>query len=116
MRFDLRAELIFFLAILLLVFILIYYARILSRLLKLTRKPNFLSVFPILSAFLFLVVLVVHGIKMIYLYPHLAIAGLNLYNLLLLSFKLNFLENLLFLIAGFFTFITSVTYVTWISR
>lgn len=116
MRFDLRAEIIFFIAILLFVFILIYYARILSRLLKLTRKPGFLSFFPLLSALLFLFVLIVHGIKMIYLYPRLAIAGLNLYNLLLISFKLNFIENFLFLIAGFFTFLTSVTYVTWISR
>ncbi len=116
MRFDLRAEIIFFVSILLFVFALFYYTRILTRLLKLIGKPRFVSSFPVIAGLLFLIILIVHGIKMIYIYPRLAIAGLDLYNLLVLSFKINFLENLLFLIAGFFTFLTSVIYVTWISR
>lgn len=114
MRFDIRAELLFFISVIFFVFVLFYYTRILNRLLKLIGKPRFLSFLPFLSGILFLLVAVFHGVKMLYIYPLLAVSGLNLYNLLLLSFKITFLENLLFLIAGFFVFLTSIIYFAWL--
>ncbi len=114
MRFDIRAEALFFISIIFFIFVLFYYTRILNRLLQLIGKPRFLSFLPIFSGILFLLVAVFHGIKMLYLYPLLAVSGLNLYNLLLLSFKITFFENSLFLIAGFFVFLTSIIYFAWL--
>ncbi len=114
MRFDIRSELLFFIAVIFFVFVLFYYTRILNRLLKLIGKPRFLSLMPLFSGILFLLVAVFHGIKMLYVYPLLAVSGLNLYNLLLLSFKITFIENLLFLIAGFFVFLASIIYFAWL--
>ncbi|MEO0240923.1 MAG: hypothetical protein ABIM49_02580 [candidate division WOR-3 bacterium] len=114
MRFDIRAELLFFVSVIFFIFVLFYYTRILNRLLKLLRKPRFLSLLPLFSGILFLFVAIFHGIKMLYIYPLLAVSGLNLYKLLLFSFKITFLENLFFLIAGFFVFLTSIIYFAWL--
>lgn len=116
MRFDIRAELMFFVSVIFFIFVLFYYGKILSKLLKLIGKPLFLSVFPFISGIIFLIVALLHGIKILYIYPSLAVAGLNLYNLLLFSFKMTFLENILLLLAGFFVFLTSIVYVKWITK
>jgi len=116
MRFDIRAELMFFVAVIFFIFVLFYYGKILNRLLKLIGKPLFLSVLPFLSGIIFLIVALFHGIKILYIYPSLSVAGLNLYNLLLFSFRITFLENLLLLLAGFFVFLTSIIYTKWITR
>jgi hypothetical protein len=116
MRFDIRAELMFFVSVLFFIFVLFYYGKILNKLLKLIGRPLSLSIFPFISGIIFLIVALLHGIKILYIYPSLAVAGLNLYNLLLFSFKITFLENLLLLLAGFFVFLTSIIYVKWITR
>ncbi|MEO0271372.1 MAG: hypothetical protein ABIM98_07820 [candidate division WOR-3 bacterium] len=116
MKFDLRAELLFFAGTILFMFSLFYFSGILSRMLSILRKPRFLTLFPMFGAISLLFASLIHFYKIIFVYPRLKVAGFELFEILLNSFQLTFLENLLFLISAFFSFFATSIYLYWVSR
>ncbi|MEN3043861.1 MAG: hypothetical protein ABDH37_01400 [Candidatus Hydrothermales bacterium] len=116
MKFDIRAEILFFIGTLLFVFSLFYFSGILSRMLMLLRKPKFLTVFPLIGAFFLLLASIIHFYKIVFVYPRLKVAGFELFEIILNSFQLSFFENLFFLLGSLFSFLATSIYLYWVSR
>ncbi len=116
MKFDIRVELLFFIGTILFMVSLFYLSFILSRMLSLLRKPKFLSSFPMIGALFLLFASLIHFYKIIFVYPRLKVAGFELFDILLNSFKLTFIENLLFLLGAFFSFLATGVYLYWVSK
>ncbi len=116
MKFDIRAEILFFIGTLLFMFSLFYFSGILSRMLSLLRKPKFLSSFPLIGSLLLFFASLIHFYKIVFVYPKLKVAGFELFDILIYSFKLTLIENSLFLISGIFAFLATSIYLYWVSR
>ncbi|MEN3046711.1 MAG: hypothetical protein ABDH49_07005 [Candidatus Hydrothermales bacterium] len=116
MRFDIKAEILFFVGTILFMFSLFYFSSILSRMLTLLKKPKFLSIFPLIGAFFLFLVSLIHFYKIIFVYPRLKVAGFELFEIILSSFQLSFFENLFFLIGAFFSFLATSIYLYWVSK
>jgi|GEM_PF-2120451 len=116
MKFDIRAEILFFIGTILFMISLFYFSGVLSRMLTLLRKPKFLSSFPLIGAFFLLFASLIHFYKIIFVYPRLKVAGFELFDILINSFKLTFVENLLFLLSAIFAFFATSIYLYWVSK
>jgi len=116
MRFDFRAEFLFFLGTLFFTFSLFHLSGVLSSMLELLKKPKFLSSFPLISSAFLLLAAIIHFYKLIFVYPKLSVAGFELFDILYFSFKVTFLENALFLLSGIFAFLSAFIYLYWVSR
>jgi hypothetical protein len=116
MKFDIRAELFFLLGTLLFMGSLFYFSGVLNRMLKLIAKPRFLSFLPVLGGIFLLFAGFIHFYKILFVYPRLKVAGFELFDIIVSLFRLNLFENIFFLIAGFFAFVSSFIYLYWVSR
>ncbi|RKX70409.1 hypothetical protein DRP53_05075 [candidate division WOR-3 bacterium] len=116
MRVNIPVELIFTIAVLVLAVSLILYGLIIKRLLVLIRKGS-IWLFPLISAAILIIQLLIHSYRMISYFPRLGTAGrFDFFPLIVGSFSLGRWEAFLFLIAGILSVVTGFLYYHWSTR
>ncbi len=110
MRPDLPAEIMFMVAIILVIFSFIIYGLIIKRLLSLIRARG-IWILPIVGMLFLIAFATLHIYRILFYFPHLGQAGpSDFFDLIMASLSLARIESILFLGAGIFPVLGGLLY------